>query len=50
MTQQDELTFNKRVLDEEYNLGSFEVTAQMIRDFNDGTGERERTTGMRPRP
>ena len=39
MTQQDELTFNKRVLDEEYNLGSFEVTAKMIRDFNDGTGE-----------
>ena len=38
MTQQDELTFNKRVLDEEYNLGTFEVTAEMIRDFHDGTG------------
>ena len=38
MTQQDELTFNKRVLDEEYNLGSFEVTVDMIRDFNEGTG------------
>ena len=38
MTQQDELTFNKRVLDEEYNLGSFEVTVDMIRDFNESTG------------
>ena len=38
MTQQDELTFNKRVLDEEYNLGSFEVTADTIRDFNQSTG------------
>ena len=38
MTQQDELTFNKRVLDEEYSLGSFEVTVDMIRDFNESTG------------
>ena len=45
MTQQDELTFNKRVLDEEYNLGSLEVTAQMIRDFNEGTGERSGQRG-----
>ena len=32
------MTFNKRVLDEEYNLGSFEVTADTIRDFNQSTG------------
>ena len=38
MTQQDELLFNKSVLDEEYNLGNFEVTGEMIRDFNEGTG------------
>ena len=38
MTQQDELLFNKSVLDEEYNLGNFEVTGEMIRDFHEGTG------------
>ena len=38
MTQEDELTFNKRVLDEEYNLGSFEVTEDTIRNFNASTG------------
>ncbi len=38
MTQEDELTFNKRVLDEEYNLGSFEVTEDTIRNFNQSTG------------
>lgn len=32
------MAFNKRVLDEEYNLGSFEVTGQTIKDFNEGTG------------
>lgn len=38
MTQEDELTFNKQVLDEEYNLGSFEVTGDTIRNFNRSTG------------
>ena len=38
MTQQEELTFNKDVLNEEYNLGNFEVTADTIRDFNRSTG------------
>lgn len=32
------MLFNKSVLDEEYNLGNFEVTGEMIRDFNEGTG------------
>ena len=38
MTQQDELTFNKSVLNEEYNLGTFKVTEDMIRDFFASTG------------
>ena len=38
MTQQDELTYNKGVLDEEYNLGTFQVTEAIIRDFHEGTG------------
>lgn len=35
------MTFNKSVLNEEYNLGNFEVTWEMIRDFNEGTGSEE---------
>lgn len=37
------MTFNKSVLGEEYNLGNFEVTGEMIRDFNDGTGSGDGT-------
>lgn len=37
------MTFNKSVLNEEYDLGNFEVTGDMIRDFNEGTGSGDGT-------